>query len=166
MATIEHVVSEAQINVVADLAYTIWTDHYTPIIGASQVAYMLDKFQSIKAIKKQIDDGYSYYLIKSEGNNVGYFSFSWTDDFLFLSKFYVLKTQRGTGLGKEALLFIEQKVKNLNLTKIRLTVNKYNSKSITAYQKMGFVTIDSIVQDIGNGYVMDDYVLEKKIGSS
>jgi RimJ/RimL family protein N-acetyltransferase len=49
------------------------------------------------------------------------------------------------------------------IPKIRLTVNKYNSNSIKAYDNMGFVSVDSIVQDIGNGYVMDDYVLEKDI---
>jgi RimJ/RimL family protein N-acetyltransferase len=66
-------------------------------------------------------------------------------------------------MGRLALTFIEAQAKELQLKKIELTVNKYNSSSIQVYEKMGFVTVDAIVQDIGNGYVMDDYVLEKSV---
>ena len=163
MASIIAVTSTTQIASVAHLAQTIWTDHYTPIIGGLQVDYMLAKYQSETAISNQIKDGYHYYLIKNDIGYTGYFAFSLHKDFLFLSKFYVLKSMRGNGLGKLALSFIERKASELRLPKIRLTVNKYNSKSISAYEKMGFVNVDSIVQDIGNGYVMDDYVLEKNI---
>ena len=163
MASIIAVNSTAQIASVAHLAQTIWTDHYTPIIGALQVDYMLEKYQSETTINDQIKEGYQYYLIKTDVGHAGYFAFNLHKDFLFLSKFYVLKNMRGNGLGKLALSFIESKAMELHLPKIRLTVNKHNSKSISAYEKMGFANVDSIVQDIGNGYVMDDYVLEKNI---
>ncbi|PIB39239.1 GNAT family N-acetyltransferase [Maribacter sp. 4G9] len=163
MPTIIAVSSTAHIATVAHLAQTIWTDHYTPIIGSLQVDYMLAKYQSETAINDQIKEGYQYYLIKTDVGHAGYFALSLHKDFLFLSKFYVLKNMRGNGLGKLALSFIENKAMEYHLPKIRLTVNKYNSKSISAYKKMGFANVDSIVQDIGNGYVMDDYVLEKNI---
>ncbi len=155
--------SNADYKIIADLAKTIWTNHYTPIIGEQQVAYMLDKFQSTKAVKDQIEKGHRYYLLEHEGISVGYFSFNMDQDFLFLSKLYVLKSVRGNGIGRAALLFIEAQVKSLQLKKIRLTVNKYNTNSIKAYGKMGFINIEEVVMDIGNGYVMDDYVLEKII---
>ncbi|RRQ50844.1 GNAT family N-acetyltransferase [Maribacter algicola] len=163
MASIIAVTTTAHIATVAHLAQTIWTDHYTPIIGALQVDYMLEKYQSETAISNQIKDGYQYYFIKTDVGHAGYFAFSLHNNYLFLSKFYVLKNMRGSGLGTLALSFIENKAKELHLPKIRLTVNKYNSKSISAYEKMGFANVESIVQDIGNGYVMDDYVLEKNI---
>lgn len=166
MASIQPVTTNKQIREVVHLAKEIWTDHYTPIIGAAQVDYMLDKYQSQHAISDQINDGYQYYLIAHHGKNVGYFSFSLNDDVLFLSKFYVLKTQRGHGLGRKAMLFMEEKTQQGKIPKIRLTVNKYNSNAIAAYKKMGFVEVDSIVQHIGQGYVMDDYVLEKKMAPS
>ncbi len=163
MTKIVPVKSRANITIVADLAHTIWTEHYTPIIGAKQVTYMLDKFQSAAAIQDQVQSGIRYYLMLYKDEYVGYFSYSINEDFLFLSKFYVLKSARGKGIGKAALQFIEDQVKELELKKIKLTVNKYNSNSINAYEKMGFDNVDAIVQDIGNGYVMDDYVLEKNI---
>ncbi|MER3376198.1 MAG: GNAT family N-acetyltransferase [Allomuricauda sp.] len=163
MVNIVPVKSEADISVVADLAKIIWTEHYTPIIGAGQVNYMLNKFQSVKAIHDQVERGIAYYLMQLQDDFVGYFSFSIEENALFLSKLYVLKSARGNGVARAALSFIQSKGQELGLKKIKLTVNKYNSNAIVAYQKMGFVNVASIVQDIGNGYVMDDYVLEKNM---
>lgn len=47
-----------------------------------------------------------------------------------------------------------------------LTVNKNNVKAIRAYEKTGFKNIGSLVQDIGNGFVMDDYKMEQTVGQS
>ena len=43
-----------------------------------------------------------------------------------------------------------------------LTVNKYNSSSIEVYKKRGFEITDAAVTDIGSGFVMDDYIMEKQ----
>lgn len=155
--------TKADYKIIADLATIIWTEHYMPIIGEQQITYMLDKFQSASAVESQIESGYQYFLLKDENTSVGYFSFEEREGVLFLSKLYVLSTARGKGFGKAALLFMEAKVKEKGLKKIQLTVNKYNSNSIKAYGKMGFKNVRELVQDIGNGYVMDDYVLEKEI---
>jgi GNAT superfamily N-acetyltransferase len=148
---------------IADLANVIWTEHYTSIIGEQQVAYMLEKFQSAKAIEEQVKQGNAYYLIIHQNIEVGYFSYSKKNELLFLSKLYVLKELRGKGIGKIALEFIEDQAKKLGCRKISLTVNKYNTNSIKAYERMGFKNIKAIVQDIGNGYIMDDYLMEKEI---
>ncbi|NNE77755.1 MAG: GNAT family N-acetyltransferase [Pricia sp.] len=148
---------------ISKLANRIWTEHYTPIIGQEQVTYMLDKFQSVDAIKKQIREGSEYYVLSEEGKALGYFCINRKKESLFLSKLYVKKNYRGKGIGKIALQFIERKAVELGLGKISLTVNKYNSQSIEAYEKMGFVNIRALIQDIGNNFIMDDYLLEKKI---
>ncbi|MCW5516035.1 GNAT family N-acetyltransferase [Muriicola sp. Z0-33] len=164
MTTILPALTGENFTVIADLAETIWTEHYTPIIGAKQVAYMLNKFQSVSAIQNQVEKGISYYLISFQDTYVGYFSFSIEENHLFLSKLYVLKSARGNKIGKAALSFIEEQAEALELNKIKLTVNKYNTNAIKAYEKIGFINIEAIVQDIGNGFVMDDYVLEKNLG--
>ena len=82
---------------------------------------------------------------------------------LFLSKIYVLSSRRGLGYGKKAVQFVETVAKELNLNKIALTVNKNNVNSIKAYEKIGFKNVGSVVQDIGNGFVMDDYKMEKTL---
>ncbi|MEZ4796476.1 MAG: GNAT family N-acetyltransferase [Flavobacteriaceae bacterium] len=151
-------------KVISELAKTIWTEHYTPIIGIEQVKYMLDKFQSQKAIKKQVmDDNYMYYILSNESITIGYISIKKNDDTLFLSKLYIDKHNRGKGFGKLAMNFIEELAKNLNCNKIYLTVNKYNTNSIKTYKKVGFNIIEELVIDIGNGFIMDDFKMEKLI---
>ncbi len=155
--------TKSHYTIISKLATIVWTEHYTPIIGSKQVTYMLDKYQSENAIEKQINEGAYYFLIRYNGKDVGYFSYYKKETSLFLSKFYVLNSYRGKSIGKKAISFIEKKTNELNCNTISLTVNKYNSNSIKAYEKMGFKKIKDIVTDIGNGFVMDDFFMKKFI---
>ncbi|OGI05779.1 MAG: hypothetical protein A2Y40_02835 [Candidatus Margulisbacteria bacterium GWF2_35_9] len=150
-----------QFKAIASLAEEIWTEHYTPIIGISQVQHMLTTFQSAEAITQQIQEHrYLYYLIVSESKNIGYFAIQEKNPRLFLSKLYIKKELRGSGFGKKAIGFIINYAKNQDLKKIYLTVNKENSTSITAYKKLGFLTTGTQIIDIGNGFVMNDNIME------
>jgi GNAT superfamily N-acetyltransferase len=158
------VLDDLQILTVAELAREIWVEHYTSIIGAAQVEYMLERFQSVEAIARQIrEEGYCYFLIEGGQRPSGYFGIQVMDATLFLSKFYVLASERGKGYGKRAMAFIEQLARDAGCSEITLTVNKNNKDSVAAYERMGFKIDKSIVQDIGNGFVMDDYLMEKSI---
>jgi ribosomal protein S18 acetylase RimI-like enzyme len=153
------------IAVVETLAHNIWREYFTPIIGSPQVEYMLEKFQSRRALLSQIEiEGYLYYLFKDENDNwAGYFAVVPQKKELFLSKLYVTAENRRKGYGRRALEFVEALARDNGLSKITLTVNKNNSDSINAYKKLGFVITNSLVTDIGDGFVMDDYKMEKAI---
>jgi len=146
---------------IEEMANVIWHEHYTPIIGVEQVVYMLDKFQSIASMSEQIKNGYEYFLIKQKSIPVGYMSFIKRDEELFLSKIYILKELRGHGIGKKAIEFIETQAIKSHCKKISLTVNRNNLNSIKAYERAGFQNTGELIQDIGHGYVMDDYSMEK-----
>jgi L-amino acid N-acyltransferase YncA len=128
---------------------------------------MLDKFQSVAAMTRQIADGYEYYLVMREGGSVGYFALvpNVAERDVMLSKIYVRQAQRGGGIGKAILGFVEGRCLELGLKEVWLTVNRNNAGSIAFYRKRGFVEAGSIVQDIGNGYVMDDYKMVKVVGA-
>ncbi|MHC4227789.1 MAG: GNAT family N-acetyltransferase [Planctomycetota bacterium] len=158
---IETLSNASQIEIVAKLACEIWNQHFTPIIGKAQVDYMLEKFQSQKAISGQIENGYSYYLLKADSDYIGYMGLCLKENELFLSKLYVRASQRGKGYGRKAVEFLEELAKQKALGKITLTVNKNNTDTIRAYEKLGFANLGSFVQDIGNGFIMDDYKMEK-----
>lgn len=145
------------------LADTIWREHYIPIVGKPQIDYMLKKIQSAKAIEKQIESGFEYFSIFYDEIAVGYLSTKQEINALFLSKIYILSHYRGKKIGKKAMQFIEEKAKAYQLESIRLTVNKYNTNSIKAYEKLGFKNIGAIVADIGNGFIMDDFEMIKKL---
>lgn len=145
------------------LARKIWTEHYTPIIGVDQVNYMLDKFQSHEAMTDQLKENYHYFSIHLNAELVGYFSTQPRDNKLFLSKAYISKEHRGKGIFSYAMEYIERLAKDLDSIGIELTVNKYNARSIAVYESKGFQRIKEAVFDIGNGYVMDDYIYLKHI---
>jgi GNAT superfamily N-acetyltransferase len=145
--------TKENIKKIAKMSKTIWHEAYQAILDESQIDYMLDKYLSKEAIKDQINAGYQYFIIKDD-KPCGFASIR-VDDKVFLSKIYVLKDYRKKGLLRA---FID-KLKDYNKP-IYLTVNKYNKDAIKAYESLGFVIKDSIVTDIGQSYVMDDYVME------
>lgn len=155
--------SKKEFNIIDKLASIVWYEHYTPIIGKAQVEYMVAKFQTSEAMQNQAKEGYMYYLIKHDNENVGYLSIKKNNNELFLSKIYILKDFRGKRIGKTAFNFIENKAKELGCESISLTVNKNNTNTIKAYEKSGFKNTEAIVMDIGNGFVMDDYRMVKTL---
>lgn len=151
------------IGVIEALAGEIWREYYTPIIGKEQVCYMLDKFQSKAAISRQIKSGFLYFLIKKDAGCIGYIGAVPRGNELFLSKLYLTSEYRRKGYGRQAIDFIEGLAKEKKCSKITLTVNKNNLDTIKAYQRCGFANTGPVVQDIGNGFVMDDYKMEKAV---
>ena len=160
---IERVSDNNQIEIIEELAYEIWNEHFIPIIGKAQVDYMLEKFQSKKAITEQIENGFLYFLIKNDKNHIGYIGVLPEENHLFLSKLYISSAERGKGYGRKAIEFLEKLAIEKDVRKILLTVNKNNSGTVEMYKKLGFVNIGSIVKDIGNNFVMDDYEMLKNI---
>jgi len=163
MIKITSVTSTTLLQQIESLADIIWREHYTPIIGKDQVDYMLEKFQSVTAMHAQIEQGYAYFLVHKNGTAVGYFSIQKRDDTMFLSKLYVLKNYRGQGLGKASMDYIHQQAKAMGCNSISLTVNRHNKDTIRAYGALGFENVGEQIADIGNGFVMDDYLLKKKL---
>ena len=102
-------------------------------------------------------------MLVYENTPVGYIAITTEEDALFLSKIYVLRTYRGKKIGTQALKFIENKARELNLKRITLTVNKNNHSAIKAYEKLGFENLGPKIMDIGNGFIMDDYKMAKVI---
>ena len=160
---ITHVSTPGDIAVVAKLAREIWSQHFTPIIGALQVEYMLEKFQSVNAVSSQIDSGWEYYLASLDDEAVAYAGLvpDTNSNRLMLSKIYVKESARGKGVGNSILNFVENRGKQDGYHALWLTVNRFNHGTISWYQHRGFVTIDEINKDIGGGFFMDDYVMEK-----
>ena len=163
MATLIPVLTDEELLITEKLADIVWRAHYIPIVGKAQIDYMLEKFQSFAAMKQQIAEGYRYYLIYENNEAAGYFAIQERGRSLFLSKLYVLEDWRNRGLAKLALDFIEKEANTAGLEQIDLTVNKENTGSIAAYERMGFKNAGPIIADIGRGYVMDDYKMVKTL---
>lgn len=149
------------ITKLANLASEIWHEYWVEILTPEQIDYMVENFQSEKSISNQIkNENYIYFFINVDNENAGYIGLSKKQDHMFLSKLYIKKEFRHKGLGTKAFDFIKNFAKENNYKNIILTVNKYNTNTINAYKKWQFKEIDSVVTDIGNGFVMDDYIME------
>lgn len=148
------------IKAVADLASIIWHEHFVTILSNEQIDYMVEKFQSFPAIKDQIINGYEYYQLRLDGALVGYTGVHEEDGSLFLSKLYVRKECRGHGVSSKAFEYLKEICGKRGLKRIWLTCNKYNEHTLKVYDHFGFENIESKETDIGNGFIMDDYILE------
>lgn len=158
------VTNEELIYSLAAIADEIWHEHFTPIIGKAQVDYMLEKFLSPEALAEQLNNGYHYFLYSYEYTFIGFSGIHAEDDgTLFLSKLYIDKEFRGKGFSSYIFKKHVEFCKTHHLNKIWLTCNRFNENSLAVYEHWGFEKVRTQVADIGNGFVMDDYILEYNI---
>lgn len=146
-------------KLIYELALEIWNTHYVPIIGQKQVDYMLRTLYSEISLKKQMEGGQEFTLIFLNESAIGYFSLSRKEKVSFLNKFYIDSNKQQQGIGTTVLNEII--LKSRGAKSIELTVNRKNFKTINFYFKNGF-RIKSVEDfDIGDGYFMNDFVMEK-----
>lgn len=159
--------TEADLPAIAKLADVIWRAHYPGIISAAQIDYMLAKMYSLATMKDEIHRlGIRYEQLFAGHELAGFASYGPMDEprLFKLHKLYLHPDRHGQGLGSLLLQHCEREVQKLGAERLLLTVNKQNTKAIAAYQRNGFVIIESIVTDIGGGFVMDDFVMTKVLG--
>lgn len=156
--------SEAELATVAALAHEIWYEYYVALIGRAQVDYMVAKFQSVPAMAQQIREGYEYFLVQRDAKTIGYCAVQQQPGALFLSKLYLHRDSRGSGTGRVCMELIERLAGQRGLGLLWLTVNKGNP-AVNAYKRLGFEIAADLVMDIGGGFVMDDFRMEKMLSA-
>jgi ribosomal protein S18 acetylase RimI-like enzyme len=160
------VCNREQLSIVRELAYVIWPSTYGNILSNAQLEYMLDSFYSIANLEKQMDNGQVFELLFEDITAIGFVAYELNCNFDNLNqpltkihKIYLLPETQGKGFGKFMINEIVKIAKSNNQKGIYLNVNKYNTAKFF-YEKVGFTIVKEEVIDIGNGYVMDDYVME------
>lgn len=151
---------DSDLVAIANLADEIWHQHFQAILSPEQIDYMVEKFQSYPALKSQVEEeGYEYYQTLVDGTLAGYIGIHPETDALFLSKLYLHKDYRGRHIATQAFHFLTDLCKKRGLKKIWLTCNKHNDSSLAVYHHLGFQVTDTQEADIGNGFIMDDYIM-------
>ena len=178
--TLKPVTSDEDIVHLAQMADEIWHGYWPDIIGKEQTDYMVERFQSREAIESDIrTKEYRYWIaVDEEGNEVGFtggapeelsgdadhdaaISHSavvdarWPRRF-FISKIYLYPEQRGKHYASRIIDQYVQLCRNEGFPALYLTVNRGNVLGVRAYEGHGFVTVEEVDTDIGQGYEMND----------
>ena len=160
------IAKEQDLQTIQQLAETIWPICYSKIISAEQISYMLDLIYSPEALQLQYEKGHQFIIATENEAPVGFASFSQKSDdepLIFrLHKLYVLTTLHTKGIGSFLLEYVYTESKKAGAQLLELNVNKYNPAK-TFYDKKGFSILKEEVIDIGNNYVMDDFVMVKTL---
>ena len=152
------------IPLIRELAMQVWPQTYTPIIGAAQVAYMLDLFYTPEALQKQLEQGHHFIICYADGQPSAFASWSEIQPGIYkLHKLYIITTQQGKGIGKFVINHIAAALKQTDAQELRLNVNIYNHSAIAFYGKVGFTQLYNEDIDIGGGYFMNDHVLGMQV---
>jgi RsiW-degrading membrane proteinase PrsW (M82 family)/ribosomal protein S18 acetylase RimI-like enzyme len=153
----------ADIPLIRDMAYKIWPSAYGSILSKDQIDYMLSWFYSEKELHDQMEQHVEFIIVYDGVHPVGFASFVVYGPKAYkLHKIYVLPSQQGKGTGRYIISELEKAMKARGATTLQLNVNRHNTAK-SFYEKLGFVVISEEDLDIGNGYFMNDYVMEKNL---
>jgi GNAT superfamily N-acetyltransferase len=156
---------EEDYDTILSMAKIVWPHTYSKILSAEQLDFMFDMMYSKEAYKEQLLIKNHHFLIAKEGSNpVGFASYevNYRTETAKIHKLYVLPQTQGSGVGKVLISKIESIAKKYGNNLITLNVNRYNP-SVNFYLKSGFTKAGQEDISIGNGYLMEDYIMQKKL---
>ena len=158
--------SVEDIPLIRELCYKVWPQTYAPILSQDKIDYMLEYMYSAESLRKQMDNGSQFIFVFDDEEPVGYAAYLSKGHGVYkLDKIYVLQSQQGKGVGRFVIDYIIDEIKKEGATALQLQVN-YDNKAKAFYEKLGFIVIDYQDFDIGHGFFMNDYVMEKKLGEA
>ena len=168
---------EEHLPALAELAGVIWRAHYPEIISPEQIEFMLARMYSLDTLREEMQSqGIRYDRLLVSDEFVGFASYGPLGagtpggdvrtaqravPTFKLHKLYLRPELHGRGLGSRLLEHCEAEAWRLGAQRMILSVNKRNAKAIAAYRRNGFTIIESVVTDIGGGFVMDDFIMAK-----
>lgn len=158
--------TKKDISIIQKIAHETWPLTFKNILSEKQIDYMLEMMYSTDSITDQLLNlNHKYLLFKDDlADFAGYISYQF--DYIARStkihKIYVLPGMQGKGIGKKLIEEVEHRAKLYKNRNLLLNVNR-NNKAIQFYEHMGFCInkIENI--DIGNGFFMEDYIMNKNI---
>lgn len=151
------------ISLINELAWIVFPHTYKELLSPGQIEFMMDWMYSETNLHKQMtEDGHIYFLAYEGNEPAGYLSIQPEGEHTYhLQKIYVLPSYQGKKLGKQLFNQAIQAIKELHPEpcQMRLNVNRYNTKAVDFYFRMGMKKVFEGDFDIGHGYLMTDYIM-------
>jgi ribosomal protein S18 acetylase RimI-like enzyme len=156
----------ADLSLVARLAREIWHRHYPGIISTAQIDYMLARGYSRDALAQYLDTpDAGLALAKRDDDCVGFVGWYRIDasEAMKLDKLYVLPEHQGAGIGRALIEHVVARADAAGCTSVSLNVNRANVKAVRAYERCGFAIRERGDFPIGNGFVMEDFIMVRAV---
>lgn len=157
-------VNENDAKRVQDLAYLTWPETFKEILTQDQLQYMLEWMYNLPTLRDQIGTGHEFYIV-TDNRDLGFVGIEFDHPekgIAKIHKLYVLPGQQGKGLGFKLFEHIRKRAIKEGMKSIQLNVNRFN-RAVDFYHHIGFKTIREEDIDIGQGYLMEDYVMEYQL---
>lgn len=159
-------VTTAELPEIQRIAYQTWPMTFGDILSPKQIDYMLDWMYSIPSLTAQIEEkGHVFLLIKENEEWLGYVSYELNynnEPNTKIHKIYLLPASQGKGAGAALIRKVAEIATDNHNSALLLNVNRYN-KAVGFYEKMGFNIVGSEDIDIGDGFLMQDYIMAKPL---
>lgn len=154
------------IKQIQNIVNITWPITYGEILSKEQLDYMLGLFYSTEALKEQYNKKKQlFYMIDEDETNIGFIGIEHNyngETVTKIHKIYLLPETQGKGIGKKVIDEIGKLALENNSKALLLNVNRFNS-ALGFYKKIGFEVKEEVDIEIGNSYLMEDYVMEKKL---
>lgn len=157
-------IGKKELKIIQEIVFETWPVAYGEILSEAQLNYMLDKFYNVASLEKTIDEGQRYFVYFENEIPLGFLGVQagLEPESLKIHKLYVLPNNQGKNIGLKLFKHAEITAISLNLKRLFLNVNRFN-KAKNFYEKLGMNVCKVEDIDIGNGYLMEDFVMEKEI---
>lgn len=156
----------SDIHIIQQIAYQSWPATFGDLLSKEQIDYMLNMMYSTASLTTQMEkEGHHFVLAQQNGIYVGYASFELNYQDLKktkIHKIYVLPDTQGMGVGRSVIAHIARIAENKGDKRLLLHVNRDN-KAVKFYEHIGFKVEESRDIPIGNGFLMEDFIMEKNI---
>lgn len=160
--------TEQDIPVIQNIAHQTWPDTFGKILSPEQISYMLNMMYSTVALRQQMAERKHIFLLANDSERnttLGFVSYEVNyggKAKTKIHKLYLLPSSQGKGIGKLLINTVADTAVSHQNDVLSLNVNK-NNKAIQFYERQGFEPVQTETIDIGNGFVMDDVVMEKSL---
>jgi diamine N-acetyltransferase len=153
-----------QIPYIQKIANSTWPSTFKNILSAQQIDYMLEMMYSTEILQQQLQKNHHFFLFFEDNSPLGFIGLEHnclSSNKTKIHKIYIIPEAQGKGIGKKLIDRAENEAKAHQDHALFLNVNRYNQSAIAFYQSMDFEITRSEDIDIGNGFLMEDYVMEK-----
>lgn len=152
-----------QLQVVREIALVTWPHTFGEILSPEQIGYMMNMMYSPAALQQQTEEkGHVFLLADVDGIFGGFAAYELNykqQPVCKLHKIYILPSMQGKQVGKALVDEVARIAREAGMQRISLNVNREN-KATGFYERLGFAKTGEEDIDIGNGFFMNDAIME------